>query len=270
MRATILIDNIAEAPLCGEWGLAVYIEYKGRKILLDAGSSGSIVKNAERLGIDLSAVEYGVLSHAHYDHADGICAFFGANSTAQFYMREGTAEDCYGKKWIFSKYIGIKRGMLEKFSDRITYVGGDFELCPGGSLIPHKTEGLAALGKRAGMYRKPCRHWEVDDFKHEQSLVLDTEKGLVIFNSCSHGGADNIIREVGETYPDKKIYALVGGLHLFSSTENEVLDVAKRINETGIQKVVTGHCTGDKAFKLLKRELGDRVEQLRTGFVLEA
>ncbi len=61
------------------------------------------------------------------------------------------------------------------------------------------------------------------DYSHEQSLVVDTEKGPVIFNSCSHGGAANIINEVTQTFPNKKIYGLVGGFHLFNKTEDKLL-----------------------------------------------
>ena len=57
------------------------------------------------------------------------------------------------------------------------------------------------------MYLKEKRRWRPDSFSHEQSLVFDTPDGLVIFNSCSHGGADTIIREVTATFPDKKVKA---------------------------------------------------------------
>ena len=108
-----------------------------------------------------------------------------------------------------------------------------------------------------------------DDFAHEQSLVFDTPNGLVIFNSCSHGGADNIINEVAATFPTKEIWAYVGGLHLYKSSESDVRALAKRMKETGIRKVVTGHCTGEEAFQILKEELGDVVEQMYTGMEME-
>lgn len=142
---------------------------------------------------------------------------------------------------------------------------GDYELAPGVTLIPHKTPNLAAVGKAAGMYQRKLFWFCPDCFAHEQSLVFDTERGLVIFNSCSHGGADNIIREIQTTYPKKKIYAMIGGFHLFRSPDEEVRAFAMRIRETGIEKIYTGHCTGDKAVAILKEELGDAVEQLYTG-----
>lgn len=269
MKATVLIDNIANDGLTPEWGLSIYIEFGDKKVLLDTGGSGKFVKNAESLGIDLADVDFGVLSHAHFDHANGMKPFFTVNSKASFYLREGSGENCYHKVKLFKAYIGIKKGTLKKYADRIVFTDGDYAPAEGICLIPHKTAGLSAMGERNHMYVKMSGKWRSDDFAHEQSLVFDTPKGLVIFNSCSHGGADVIIREVAETFPDKQIYALIGGFHLHRLPEADVRALAERIRETGIKKIYTGHCTGQRAFDILKEELGDKAEQLRTGLVME-
>ncbi|MBR1721411.1 MAG: MBL fold metallo-hydrolase, partial [Treponema sp.] len=102
-------------------------------------------------------------------------------------------------------------------------------------------------------------------FSHEQSLVIETEKGLVIVNSCSHGGAVNIIREIKETFPQKHIYGLVGGFHLFNKSDDDIRKVAQEIKNTGIDYVCTGHCTRERAFKIMKEELGEKIEMMRIG-----
>lgn len=270
MIAKILIDNNTKNELCPEWGLAVWIEHDGHVILLDTGASGKFAENAKALGLDLSRVECGVLSHAHFDHSDGLDAFFEVNKTASFYLRKGAKENCYSSRKYYLKYIGIKKGLLEKYKDRIVYADGDLELMPGVTLMPHKTPELKRVGKKAGMYVRRGLLWHPDDFAHEQSLVVETEKGLVVFNSCSHGGADNIIRETEKTWPGKKIYALVGGLHLFRSSDEEVRAVADRVKKLGIEKIYTGHCTGARAMEILKEELGEVVEQIYTGMEIEA
>ena len=56
MKATVLVDNIGESPLAGEWGLSIYIEYGNKKILLDTGSSALFVKNAEAMDIPLENI----------------------------------------------------------------------------------------------------------------------------------------------------------------------------------------------------------------------
>lgn len=269
MRAKILVDNLTKSNLQPEWGLAVYLDYEGHKILLDTGASGRFAENAQACGAPLEQVEFGVLSHAHYDHADGMAAFFERNGTAPFYLRKGTLENCYGKKWIFHKYIGIHRGFLKKYEDRIVYVEGDYEIIPGVSLIPHKTEGLEEIAKGVDLYIKKNGRLYPDSFLHEQSLVFDTERGLVICNSCSHGGVDNIIQEIGAVFPDKQIYAMIGGFHLYKDSEAAVRALADRIRKTGVQKIYTGHCTGDRAFAILKEELGDCVSQIYTGMDIE-
>lgn len=270
MKATVLIDNIAKDKLKGEWGLSIFIEHEDKRILLDTGASSNFLSNANSLSIPLSKVDYAVLSHAHYDHADGMDSFFKENSKAKFYLSSECKENCYGKRWIFSKYIGIKKGTMEKYKDRIVYVKGDKVLSPGVSIVSHKTKGLEARAKADGLCIKQGGKLRLDNFAHEQSLVIDTNKGLVIFNSCCHGGADTIITEVQKSYPNKKIYALVGGFHLYRASENEVVSLAERIKKTGIERIYTGHCTGKKAFDILKRELGDKAQQLCVGLVIEA
>lgn len=265
MKATILIDNRTKGTLAAEWGLSVYVEYRGHRILLDTGASDRFAKNAQALGIDLGAVEFGVLSHAHYDHADGMGAFFAGNTMAPFYIREGSEENCYGKRWIFHKYIGIRRGFLKTYRDRIIYAKDGCQIVPGVSLLAHHTEGLEAYGEKNHLYIRQNGRYRPDSFAHEQSLIFDTEKGLVICSSCSHGGADNIIREVVSAYPDKKIHAMIGGFHLYHTSPADVRALAERIRSTGIDKIFTGHCTGQPAFEILKEELGEQVCQLCTG-----
>ena len=270
MIVKVLIDNITKNELLSEWGLSFYIEYNGHQILLDTGASGNFAENAKNLGVNLEEIECGVLSHAHYDHADGMPTFFAQNEKAKFYLRKGAGENCYGKKNLFMyKYNGIQPGTLETYADRIEYVEGDYELMEGVYLVPHKTLGLEKIAKKVGLFVKENGKMFPDDFAHEQSLVFDTPNGLVIFNSCSHGGADNIITEVEATFPEKEICAFIGGFHLYKSSEEDVRAFSQRVKETGIKKIITGHCTGDEAFLILKEELGEIVAQMYTGMEIE-
>lgn len=269
MRATVVVDNRKDGALRGEWGLCIYIEHGGHKILLDTGASELFAENAQKLGLSLAEVDAAVLSHAHYDHANGMEAFFRRNDRAKFYVGKTCAADCYFKKWIFRRYIGVPKTVLTDFRERIEFVGGDREIFPGAYLVPHKTQGLDRVGRQENMYRREQGRWVPDDFSHEQSLVLDTDKGLVIFNSCSHGGADNIINEVAATFPEKKVYGLVGGFHLYNKPDAQVQALAERIRQTGIEYVCTGHCTKERAYQVLHRELGDRLHQLQVGLVME-
>lgn len=268
-KITIVVDNISTEGIQGEWGLSVFIMHNGKKILLDAGSSDLFLENMKKLGINVAEIDHAVLSHAHYDHANGMPAFFENNKTAKLYLREQTAADCYAKKFFFKKYIGIPRKMLSQYPDRIEMISGDYKLAEGVWILPHKTKGLDSIGKRELMYRKTPNGWIPDDFSHEQSLVLDTDKGLLILNSCSHGGAANIITEVQNTFPDKKVYGLIGGFHLFNKSEKEIREVAGKIRDTGIEYVCTGHCTKGRAFEILREELGDKIVQMKVGYQIQ-
>lgn len=270
MKIKILIDNISDdKSLDKEWGLSVYTEFNGKKFLLDTGHSKKFSRNAKNLGVNLSEVEYGILSHAHYDHSDGLDHFFKLNKYAKFFIRDSVKENCYHMHRFFNFYIGIKKGILKKYRDRFTYVSGDYNLCDGVYLIPNKAPDLYLKGKAARLGIKTNGRVIPDDFKHEQSLVFDTDKGLVIMNSCSHAGADNIITDIQNTFPEKKIYAILGGFHLFCLPDKEINAFAERLSSLGVQHIYTGHCTGQHAFDLLKNVLGEKVQQLKTGLTLD-
>ena len=106
-----------------------------------------------------------------------------------------------------------------------------------------------------------------DDFSHEQSLVFVIDKGLVIFNSCCHGGVDAILEETSEAFPGKRILAVVGGYHLFRSADEDVYALADRLEALGAPLLFTGHCTGDRAMEILEERLPGRVQRLETGMV---
>jgi len=285
MKVRVLIDNIAsfadgksslERPrkLFGEWGLSVYVEFEGHRYLLDTGASHLFAKNASVMGVDLSQVDAGILSHAHYDHADGMARFFALNKTAPFYLRAGAAENCYHTHKLFGKfpyhvYIGIHKGYLERFADRIRFVEGDAQIAPNVYLVPHKTAGLESIGEMAHLSVKENGKYRYDSFDHEQSLVFDTPEGLFIMNSCSHAGADNIVKEIGATFPGKKIYAILGGFHLFRYPDERVRAFAERLRDLDVQKIYTGHCTGDRAYGILHDVLGSRAEQMRCGMTVD-
>ena len=263
---TVLIDNLASEPLAAEWGLSILITLDDRKILLDTGAGYHFAQNAERLGIDLADIDIGVLSHAHYDHADGLDTFFTLNRKALFLVREGSCENCYGLKDGTLTYIGIRSGTLEKHAERIHYISGTHVISDGIWLIPHRRLDYSSIALRNDLYAFHNGKCCPDDFAHEQSLVIDTEKGLLVFNSCSHTGMTNILADIQENLGQCDIFAYVGGLHLFKMTDEELDILCDEIKRTTVRHIFTGHCTGDHAFSILKSELGERIEQFSSGF----
>lgn len=267
-RITVLIDNKASGSLVCEWGLSILIEEGSRKILLDTGSSNLFLKNAKELGIDISSVDMAVLSHAHYDHSGGFEGFFKENKNAKLYLSKNVSENCYKLKNVYHRYIGIPKGLRFGFEDRLVYVDGLQKIANNVYVLDHSTKNMDSIGERNKMYQKYKRKYIADNFNHEVSVIVKKKDGLIILNSCSHGGPKIIMNEAKRAFPDEKIICYIGGLHLFDKTEKEILDVAKVFKKEGIQ-LYTGHCTGDKAYALLEQKLKDQVHLIESGLTLQ-
>jgi len=88
----------------------------------------------------------------------------------------------------------------------------------------------------------------------EQSLIIESENGIVIVTGCSHPGLGNIINTVK---PYGKIDAVVGGFHCFK--EFEILK--------NIRKICPTHCT--QAISELKEIYSDKYISGGAGKVVE-
>lgn len=279
MKVTVLIENTAPegSGLAFEPGLSLYIEYNGRKILLDAGISGDFAGNAEKLGVDLREVELGVLSHGHFDHADGLRAFFPVNDGVQVLLRRG-AEGPYFATKPSPRFIGIHRELWNNYRERFRFVDGIYPLGEGMWLLPDGEVDPEFTGRARDLaYKRGEDDFVPDDFRHEQALVFETQRGLAVFNSCSHSGIVNIVRGVQKMLPGKKVYAVVGGFHMFGKntangmncSEEYVYKVADALKALGVEEVYTGHCTGLPALALLKDRFGAGCRALTTGMTFE-
>ena len=269
MRVIFLTDNNAMEGLTGEWGLSAYIEFEGKRILLDAGETGLFLENAEKLGVFPGTVDFAVLSHAHHDHANGFVPFFERFPGIPLYLQKCCGPCCGKTGPAGFQYIGIREDLFAEYGDRLIRVDGDKEIAKGVWIISHKKPGREAIGRREQMVVKMGNTVAPDDFSHEQSLVFETEQGLCIFNSCSHAGASEIIGEVCDTFPGRKVCAYVGGFHLYQKTPEEVAQFAQRLEAGGVEKIITGHCTGDAAFAILKDRLGEHITQFRAGLEMD-
>lgn len=280
LKATVLIDSVAAGNLKNEWGLSLFLEYNDKTLLLDTGCSQKFLQNAQILALDMGKVDAGILSHAHYDHADGLKYFFAANKNAPFYLSQNCGENCYSSRRFRQRYIGIKKGTLQQFAGRLRFVTAPKEIFPGVTIIPHapqtenkktekyfvKSPGKMPKGTPLILQGKNC--WAKDDFSHEQSLVIKTGQGLVIFSSCSHAGILQIVNRVQAHFGGEHIFAFAGGLHLFRKNAAQIEKIAKQIAALPIDYFYTGHCTGDAAFNQLKKELGPRLFKLYPGEIM--
>ena len=278
MKVTTLIENQAPDSLCREHGLAMHIEYKGKNYLLDTGASGQFAENAHRLGICLSDVDAAFLSHAHYDHSGGYREFFSENSKAVLYLQKAVRENCYSKFLLYRQYIGVPKGVLKNYRNRLRFMSGTVETEPGVWTVSHSIPGLSERGRRGHMYIKSKNGFSPDNFSHEQSLVFERENDLVLFNSCCHAGVVSIIDEVNYALKtaDKKVSYVFGGFHTMglrgpgsmSGRPEDIQELGSQLLKRNISCVYTGHCTGIPAFRVLKKTMKEKVRYMKTGSVI--
>lgn len=275
MRITVLVENTGPSELKIEHGLSLYIEFNDKKYLLDAGPSDSFFKNAHALSIDLGRVDKAVLSHGHYDHGDGFMVFLNQYKDKVVYGAKNIFDDYYSGSGGSVHYIGLS-SKLKQMKNRFNIISMDTKIDEKIYLILDDVSNTKEIGVQKKLYKKVDDVLQPDNFNHELSLVFDTPKGLVICNSCSHAGLESIVDNIKKRL-NKPVYAYVGGLHMKSTknhietssfTEEQIQNLCIFI-EKNIQYVLTGHCTGNVSYDLLKKYLKDRIDFLTTGKTIE-
>ena len=275
MRITVLVENTGPSEFKIEHGLSLYIELNDKKYLLDAGPSDSFFKNAHALSIDLGRVDKAVLSHGHYDHGDGFMVFLNQYKDKVVYGAKNIFDDYYSGSGGSVHYIGLS-SKLKQMKNRFNTISKDTKIDEKIYLILDDVSNTKEIGVQKKLYKKVDDVLQPDNFNHELSLVFDTPKGLVICNSCSHAGLESIVDNIKKRL-NKPVYAYVGGLHMKSTknhietssfTEEQIQNLCIFIKKN-IQYVLTGHCTGNVSYDLLKKYLKDRIDFLTTGKTIE-
>ncbi|VEN74240.1 7, 8-dihydropterin-6-yl-methyl-4-(Beta-D-ribofuranosyl)aminobenzene 5'-phosphate synthase [Candidatus Desulfarcum epimagneticum] len=282
MKITTLIENEAPAScpdLVSEWGLSLHIEFGGRSILFDTGKSGAFADNAKRLDIDIGSVEAAALSHHHFDHGGGLKRFLEINSRANVYLGKSPQGDCQIKILkFFRKYIGLDKSLMREYPDRFVVVGEPAEILPHVFVFPEiRRRYPEPAGNRRLYVSKSDGEMVHDDFSHEMVMAIEDHDGLVIFTGCSHNGLLNMVDTVSREFEGVPVKAVIGGFHLISSPLfNSMAGDRREVEELGgsvlsypVEMTYTGHCTGAKAFDVLKSVMGDRLTDIRTGTCFE-
>ena len=262
---TLVEEHAADPTFVCEHGLSFYLETEREHLLFDLGQSELFLRNAHTLGLDIARVDRAFLSHGHYDHAGGLGRFFACNDHAKVYARPSAGGAYFSTSLGEPRFIGVSRDVWEGQRERFETPEGLFQLFDGAWLVPETVHGGPFASRETNLLRQEAAGGFVpDDFSHEHSLVL--------FNSCSHGGIVNIVRGVKEQL-GRPVYAVFGGLHLFSAkaasgmncTPEYALSVADALTAEGVERIYTGHCTGQAAFALLQDRLGEGLQALTTG-----
>ncbi len=273
-RITILCEN-SVGPLSGtlgEHGFAALIEPSdGKPILFDTGQGLTLLHNARRMNKDLSTVGQVVLSHGHYDHTGGL---------------KSLLEECGPKRVschpsLFTPRYRVKDNgewypiTIPSSCEELEALGAFFEfstefraIAPGIYMtgeVPRVTD--FETGDQ-GLYRDSDGR-ERDMTPDDQSLLLDTERGVVLILGCCHAGLINTLEHVAVMTGRRDIFAVIGGTHLGFCGLEQMNRTVAALRDWGVKKMAASHCTGFAASLRLAREFPKGFQAAMVGYTLE-
>lgn len=261
LRIVILSTMLADLGI-GEWGFSALVEVDGHRLLFDTGDRPeTVLANAREMGVDLSDVTEAVLSHNHSDHTTGLLplrrAYAAKNPAALsrvhvgrglFWARPTTdGEDNYALK---------VRPELEAAGVSFIEHDGPAEILPGVWLTgPVPRVYPERNWSKSGRVQTPDGLVE-DTIPEDQSLVFDTDRGLVLLSGCGHAGVINTVDYARKVVRAASLHAAVGGFHLFPLDDQHLDWTADRLRDAGLENLIGAHCTGIEAVYRIRARLG--------------
>lgn len=276
VRITILCENLAGGlGELGEHGFSAFIETEQGNYLFDTGTGRTIVANSLSLGKDLRTIKKIFLSHGHYDHTGGLPEVLRLKGKVEVHAHPHVFLERFAimkdKDKEIKRFVGIpyKRNFLE-------LLGATFILNPHFSEV---AEGIYLTGevpRKTTFEKQDFRLFsEVDGkigpdiFADDQSLILDTEKGLVLILGCAHSGMINIVNHVMRKMKKDKFYIILGGTHWQFLTPEQLEESLHILKGFQVERIGISHCTGIKAAMRLTQEFGDSFFYGAVGTIIE-
>lgn len=215
-RLVIVYDNYAlKGGLVPAWGFSCLIALPRIQILFDTGGDPSVlVQNMAQLDIDIQRIDAVVLSHAHGDHVGGLSGLLIKRPDLSVYLPESFPQ--------------AFKGALRRTGTRLVEISGPQMIHPG----------IHTTG-------------ELGDGLKEQSLVLNTCRGLVVITGCAHPGIVEIVEHAYALF-HKKVHLLIGGFHLMGHSSFQLDEIARRLDALQVEKIAPCHCSGDGARAFFK------------------
>lgn len=272
MKIIVLSDNRTLNPdFETEHGLCVYLETENYKCLLDTGASDVFIRNVAKLNVDISDVDYVFISHGHADHIGGLPAFLELNSKAKVIV----APEALNQKF-FSKRFGLHQISIEfdfeSISDRLILVENELRLENDIHVFKSEVSKYPFPKGNRTLFKEHGNGLESDNFDHELIVTFGNDR-LFVFTGCGHKGLLNILETV-KSKSIRRIRYVMGGFHLLDAKndslyelESEIESLGKMLNKNYPQtEFITGHCTGENTFDILKKCLEFKLVHFFTGY----
>lgn len=274
LRITTLSENTASiGDFLAEWGLSILVETDETRVLLDTGKGYSSVHNADTLGVDLRTIDKIVLSHGHFDHTGGLRDILRR-------MRKEVEviahPDIWQSKFSHRKreqprYIGIPfhRNELENLG--ATFVHNEKAVKINDSIMTTGEVPMVTSFEKVDpvLFVKEGSVLKSDKVMDDQALIIKIEAGLVIVLGCAHRGMINTLYHARQLTGEDRIYAVIGGSHLISASEERFWKTVGSLRELEVKKLGLCHCTDLKVISLLAREFGEAFFFNKAGTVIE-
>lgn len=258
LLSTMLVGDVKGM---GEWGFSALVEGDGRRVLLDTGAHpDTVLQNSRDLKIDLSDVKEVILTHNHWDHVSGLMTLrkelMKSNPAAMsvVHVSRGIFYSRPGQDGEENRMIALRKE-YEATGGRFVEHEQASEIFPGWWLtgpVPRKypEHNWSSVGK----VQTPSGLME-DTIPEDQSLVLNTTQGLVVVTGCGHAGIINILTFAREEFHNEPVEAVIGGLHLFPATDDQLNWTADKMKDFKVAHLVGAHCTGIEAVYRLRERL---------------
>jgi 7,8-dihydropterin-6-yl-methyl-4-(beta-D-ribofuranosyl)aminobenzene 5'-phosphate synthase len=271
-KITCLIDNSVKqsSPFWGEHGLSFCLEVDQKSVLFDTGCSEVVLlHNLEQLSNCLPDATAVILSHAHLDHTGGLMGILSKKPGLPLYASPDLFRPRFTLREDTYESIGLPltQKELTQFAD--LHLSADpVEVLPGLWTTGEIVERPEPEGSSPHLFVPKGDGWQPDPYRDDMSLVMETQKGLVVICGCCHAGLLNTLAHVQRTF-QQPIHTVMGGTHLISADEADLQHVVEVLRDTyGALRFYLNHCTGAQAYLALANAFGDRVNLCPAGTIL--
>jgi len=232
LTITVVYDNNPyKEGLETAWGFSCLITGTEKTILFDTGGDGSILLgNMEKLAIAPNSIELVALSHIHGDHTGGLGSFLEKNSDVTIYLPES--------------FPAKFKDKVKRYGARIVEVEQSLKIC----------ENVYSVGQLGKLIK-------------EQSLIIRTDKGLILITGCAHPGIVKIVNATKELLKDN-ILLVMGGFHLEWASRSKIEKIILAFEKVGVCYAGPSHCSGEKCRDLFEKHFGKNYITVGAGKVI--